>query len=247
MQKLAVVSDIHGNIAALEKVVEDINLRNVDAIFNLGDHISGPLWPRETIQFLMSQDWVQISGNHERQLISQAPQNQGPSDQYAFQFLGTSELDWLKALPASQTVEDQFLLVHGTPDSDKSYLLETVFQGSISLATPPEITHRIGTIKSPVVFCGHSHLPRVVEINDETLIVNPGSVGLPAYTDTYPEAHVVETGSPHARYAILEFKHGNWIPELIAVPYDYPLAAKQARKNNRPDWEVALQTGFMNP
>ena len=56
MQKIAILSDIHGNIPALEKVVDDINARRVDCVFNLGDHVSGPLWPKETIQYLMKQD-----------------------------------------------------------------------------------------------------------------------------------------------------------------------------------------------
>jgi hypothetical protein len=77
------------------------------------------------------------------------------------------------------------------------------------------------------------------------LIVNPGSVGLPAYEDDTPEYHVMETGATHARYAILERVQGRWVAELVAVPYDYLLAADQARKNNRPDWEIALRTGSM--
>ncbi|MBI2333999.1 MAG: metallophosphoesterase, partial [Chloroflexi bacterium] len=77
------------------------------------------------------------------------------------------------------------------------------------------------------------------------LIINPGSVGLPAYEDETPEHHVMETGSHHARYAILEYKNDDWQVELITVAYDHQQAAKQARKNGRPDWEYALQTGFM--
>ena len=55
----------------------------------------------------------------------------------------------------------------------------------------------------------------------------------------------METGSHHARYAILELKNGNWQVELIAVTYDYQQAATQARKNGRPDWVYGIQTGFM--
>jgi predicted phosphodiesterase len=83
MQKIAILSDIHGNILALEKVVADIETRQVDRVFNLGDHISGPLFPKETLQFLMKQDWVHILGNHDRQLMNQDPQH-GLSDKYAF-------------------------------------------------------------------------------------------------------------------------------------------------------------------
>ncbi len=208
MQKIAIISDIHGNIAALEKVVEDLKPRNVDCIFNLGDHISGPLWPKETIQYLMKQEWTQIMGNHDRQLISVAPENHGPSDRYAFQFLDETELAWLRTLPATLSIQDEFLLVHGTPVSDKTYFLETIAEGRTNLAFPDEIKERLGEVKLRIILCGHTHVPRVVETIDHTLIINPGSVGLPAYEDNIPEYHVVETGSHHARYAILESRNG---------------------------------------
>ena len=85
MKKIAIISDIHGNILALKAVVEDINRRNIDRVINLGDHISGPLWPKETIEYLMLQDWIQIKGNHDRQLLEQSPYEHGASDKYAYQ------------------------------------------------------------------------------------------------------------------------------------------------------------------
>jgi len=245
MQKIAIVSDIHGNIAALEKVVEDIKARQVDCVFNLGDHISGPLYPRETLEFLMKQNWVQILGNHDRQLINQDPKQHGPSDKYAYNLLSDSDLDWFRTLPASATVEDQFFMFHGAPTSDTTYLLETVEHGRVRLATHTEIFQRLDSVTSQIMLCGHTHVPRVVETPRNILVINPGSVGLPAYDDVNPEYHVVETGSPHARYAILEYKNGAWQTEIIAIVYDYQQAAKQARKNGRLDWEYAIQTGFM--
>ncbi|HSQ17985.1 MAG TPA: metallophosphoesterase family protein [Anaerolineales bacterium] len=245
MRKIAIVSDIHGNILALEKVVADIETRQVDGVFNLGDHISGPLYPKETLDFLRKQDWVQLLGNHDRQLISQNPQQHGLSDQYAFSCLNDADLDWLRTLPASTMVENQFFLFHGTPSSDTTYLLETVGHGKAWLATPAEIAQRLDGAMAQIMLCGHTHIPRVVEMAQDILIVNPGSVGLPAYDDETPEYHVMETGSPHARYVILEYKNCNWQVEMISVGYDYQQAAQQARKNGRPDWEYALQTGFM--
>lgn len=246
MQKIAILSDIHGNIAALEKVVDDIKTRQVDRVVNLGDHVSGPLWPKETIQYLMKQNWIQISGNHDRQLVNQNPREHGPSDGYAFQLLDDSELNWLGALPVCTKVQNEFLLFHGAPLSDTTYLLETVEHGRARLATQAEIKERLGETKSHFILCGHTHIPRVVGVPQNILIVNPGSVGLPAYDDVLPEYHVMETGSPHARYSILEYRDGEWLPEMIVVSYDHQKAAIQARKNGRPDWEIGIQTGFMN-
>lgn len=245
MQKIAIISDIHGNIVALEKVVEDIQARHVDCVFNLGDHASGPLWPKETVRFLMAQDWVHIRGNHDRQLVEQSHKDHGLSDRYAFEQLGSVELDWLRALPDSIEIQNNFLLLHGTPTSDTIYLLETIKDGNAKLATPTDIQSRLDQTKSNIVLCGHSHVPRLVSIS-KWLIVNPGSIGLPAFDDEFPEYHVMETGSHHARYAILEYKKNSWIPEMIAVSYDHQKAADQARKNSRPDWEIGIRTGFMN-
>ena len=67
--RIALVSDIHGNLPALEAVIEDTRRRAVTAVVNLGDSLSGPLLPLDTARFLMKQDWVQLAGNHERQLL----------------------------------------------------------------------------------------------------------------------------------------------------------------------------------
>lgn len=243
MKKIAIVSDIHGNVLALEKVIADIESRQVDRVFNLGDHVSGPLYPKETLQLLMKQDWVHISGNHDRQLIHQPPHQHGLSDKYAHGFLTDSDLDWFRALPSSIFLENQFLLFHGTPLSDSTYFLETVEHGRARLASHAEIAQRLNGRAAPIMFCGHTHIPRIIETPQKTLIINPGSVGLPAYSDETPEYHVMENGSHHARYAILEFKNGAWQAEAVSIAYDYQQAAEQAERNDRHDWAYSLQTG----
>jgi len=245
MQKIALLSDIHGNLPALQQVGADLQRRGVQRVFNLGDSLSGPLWPHETAQFLMAQDWVQIMGNQDRQLVSQDPAQHGRSDRYAYQHLNDAELSWLRSLPASLEIEQTFFLFHGTPSSDTAYLLETVERGHARLATPAEISARLGETRLPLLLCGHTHIPRVVRLPGPILIVNPGSVGLPAYEDEVPEQHVMETGSPHARYALLGKMGGAWQVELVAIEYDHLQAAAQAHQNGRMDWEMGLRTGFM--
>ena len=84
--------------------------------------------------------------------------------------------------------------------------------------------------------------PRLVELQNRILI-NPGSVGLPAYSDDQPIPHRMENFSPKARYCILDLNNGCNI-EQIAVSYDFENAARQAEKNNRPDWAKWLRTGL---
>jgi putative phosphoesterase len=243
VKKIAVLSDIHGNIPALEAVVNDMNQRQVEQVINLGDHISGPLWPKETIEFLMQQSWVNISGNHDKNLVNQKPYELGPSDGYAIQFLNDDEIKWLDSLPKSFELYGM-LLFHGTPSNNNTYLLETVENGRARLSTQQEIMRRLGEVESKEILCGHSHIPRVVEIPG-SIIINPGSVGLQAYDDEKPEYHIIEAGSPHARYSIIEYQNKIQSIEMISVSYNYQIAAKQAHKNNRSDWAEALNSGFI--
>jgi len=241
--RVAVIADIHGNIAALQAVEEDIARRGAGMVINLGDHASGALWPGETVELLMRQSWIQIAGNCDRQIVAQAPSDQGASDRFAFERLTSAQKEWLAALPATSTVLDEIRVFHGTPRDDASYLLETVVGGQVRLANRFELETRLSGVTAPVMACGHSHVPRIVRI-DAGLIVNPGSVGLPAYDHDEPERHAMETGAPDARYALLEKSNRGWTAELVAVPYDHARAADQARRNGRPDWERALRSGF---
>ena len=81
--RIAFVSDIHGNLPALQAVVAHIARRGVDRVINLGDSLSGPLLPQETAQFLMAQDWLHIGGNHERQLLDRPIGRMGASDAWS--------------------------------------------------------------------------------------------------------------------------------------------------------------------
>jgi predicted phosphodiesterase len=245
LNRIAVLSDIHGNMPALEALAADLKKRPPDCVVNLGDHLSGPLWPCETAEYLMQQNWIHIAGNHDRNLVSLNQAEMIPSDRYAYQQLNEVQLAWLSAQPASFVLEGELLLFHGAPGDDRTYLLETVEHGRTRLASAGEIGQRLDSVEQHVVLCGHTHIPRAVQLADETLIINPGSVGLPAYDDTHPEPHIVENGSPHARYAVLERQADGWRAELIAVPYDHQQAARQAQRNQRSDWEIALHTGFM--
>lgn len=243
--RLAILSDIHGNLLALEAVVRDIQRRSVDAMVNLGDSLSGPLMPRETAQFLMAQDWVHLAGNHERQLLTLPEAERGLSDRYAYTQLTQTELDWLAQLRPSKQYTEEVLLCHGTPSSDLMYLLETVDSHGLRAATQEEIVSRLGEYHAEIILCGHTHIARAVRTRQGTLIVNPGSVGLPAYDDVHPFPHFVETGSPDARYAIVEKRQANWLVDLISVPYAHHQMAQLAEQRQRPDWAFALATGYM--
>ncbi len=245
MMRIALLSDIHGNLAALEAVVEDLRVRSVDQVVNLGDLVSGPLLPLETARFLQEKDWLTISGNHERQLLTLGPGERGESDEYAYSCLGPNELDWFRTFPATVPLNSEVFLCHGTPASDNEYFLESVLGNRAGLASREEIERRLGAETSAVVCCGHTHVPRSVRNEKGQLLINPGSVGLPAFFHDDPTLHSIQNGSPDARYAILESGPSGWTVEHLTIPYDHRSMAALARERNRLDWEQALLTGFV--
>ena len=243
--RLAVVTDIHGNLAALLAVVQDIQRRGVDQVINLGDSVSGPLRPLQTAGFLMASGWLHLAGNHERQVLTQRPEQWSAADAHAHAELGAAELAWMATLQPSLAWRDGIHLCHASPRSDLEYLLDTVEPGRVRLASADEVHERLAGVSAALVLCGHSHHPRIVRTAAGQLIVNPGSVGLPAYDDAHPHWHVIENGAPDARYAIVERRKGVWQAQLLAVPYDHESMARLADQRSQPDWAHALRTGWM--
>ncbi|MBA4000334.1 metallophosphoesterase family protein [Brevundimonas sp.] len=243
MTRIAVLSDIHGNLAALDAVLADAERRGFDSMVNLGDICSGGLYPSETADRLMALNLPTIRGNHERQVLTSSTEHMGASDRHARASLRADQLAWLAQLPEALRLEDGILMVHGTPRSDVEYFLHTVEETGLRPATVDEVRERAAATRAAVIVCGHTHLPGLFQLDDGPFIINPGSVGLPAYDDDRPHPHVVEAGSPHARYAMLEARGSDWTVDLIAVPYDWEGAARTAEANGRPDWARALRTG----
>jgi putative phosphoesterase len=241
--KIAAISDIHGNLAALDAVLADIHSVGVDLIVNLGDILSGPLYPAQTADRLMPLGLPTIRGNHERQILDGDHMPMGLSDRFAFDALKDGHLTWLASLPTSLELEHDVLLVHGTPGNDLAYFLETVEPSGCRPATRDEVRHRINDAAATLILCGHTHLQRSMRLDGGPLIVNPGSVGLQAYEDVHPFPHRVEMGSPHARYALITRNAFEWDVVFRAVEYDWHAASTLAASNGRPDWAVALQTG----
>lgn len=245
--RIAIVSDIHGNLPALEAVLADIAGRGADLTVNCGDLLSGPLWPRETAERLMALNLPTIAGNHERQLLACARRPGGASDQYAFEHTTAAQREWLAALPGRLEPVPGVLMVHGRPDSDLEYLLDTVDAAEpsgVRAATPGEVGERVRGVGAELVVCGHSHHPGVMQVPGGPLVVNAGSVGLQAYDDDHGGLHWIRNGSPHARYALCERSGSGWNVALIAVTYDWEQAAAQARRNGAHDWALWLQSGW---
>ncbi len=242
---IAVLADIHGNRWALEAVVEDLRRRGIREMVNLGDCLYGPLDPSGTARILMELGIPTVRGNEDRILLADPERHpDSPSLAFCRSELGPAHRRWLAELPFSAVHEAGFFLCHASPQADDAYLLWEVAAGGAGRRPPPAVAERLAGIAQRVVLCGHDHLPARLDLPDGRIVMDPGSVGLPAYRDDHPFPHTMEAGSPHARYAILRRSPSGWAAEFVAVPYDHESAAAAAERNGRPDWAHALRTGF---
>ncbi len=238
--RLGVIADTHGNLPALEAVLARLDNLSVDRLINLGDCASGPLWPAETVALLRSREISHVRGNHDRVLGAASALGLGESDSYAWQALDPEARAWLAGLPTEIRVEGA-LCFHATPDHDETYLMEEVHDGHLVPSPIAAIEQRLAGRTAPLMLCGHSHLSRAARLASGAIVLNPGSVGNPAYRDTNP-AHVSESGMPHARFAVVTLGAEIAIEHHLAI-YDWAHAARRAEQNGRADWAHALRTG----
>jgi putative phosphoesterase len=168
--RIAVLSDIHGVLPALEAVLAEPDVRDADLIVLTGDLAAGPQ-PVETIDLLSSlgERAVWVRGNADRELA--AATTEEPVSRWAASQLRDDQRELLGGLPLTVTLGST-LFCHATPRDDEEVVLvdspldrwATVFAG-----VPDEVT---------TVVCGHTHMP-FVRLADRRLVVNPGSVGMP--------------------------------------------------------------------
>lgn len=242
--RFAVIADVHGNVDALRAVLEDIRHQGVEQILNLGDHFSGPLAAGATADLIRGHGMISIRGNHDRWLAEVPPEEHSESEALAWPQLSPFHRQWLQDLPPVRRIGDQILMCHGTPESDTEYLLERVTpDGKVVLDTAESIAAKAGESDCSLILCGHTHIARRVDLPDGRTILNPGSVGCPGYRSTEPVAHVVETGSPVASYALVERCGSNWITAIRGIPYDAANMIALARQSTRAGWVPFLSTG----
>jgi diadenosine tetraphosphatase ApaH/serine/threonine PP2A family protein phosphatase len=209
---LAILYDIHGNLGALEAVLEAARDEGADRYLLGGDYAAFGPWPRETLERLWElENATWIRGNGERWLIEtdEVPRltragEESPIDA-AIRELSAEEIDRLYALPLQATV-DGVLYVHGSPRSDVESFAPVPQDGDEDL---------LGDVRDQMVVFGHSHLQFRRSGPNRTELVNPGSVGMPLDRD------------PRAAWA-LRRDDGSF--ELRRATYDVERAVAKARE-----------------
>ena len=131
-------------------------------------------------------------------------------------------------------------------DDDDMWLHEMGPQARMIPRDLKDVSERLGETDAMLIACGHTHTPAFVRLPKGPAIVNPGSVGCPAFDDTRVDPPFIhQIGAPDARYAIVEKTDDVWRADFIAVPYDPTEMAGLARAHGEDGWARALETGWL--
>jgi len=246
MKSYAIISDIHGNSLALQAVLKDIKSRGIDDIINLGDHFFGALEPETTAGILRENPMLCISGNTDREILQSIDTDftKDGMDRVKAD-LSQQSIAWLRSLPKTATHDGLFFVCHGTPESDDEYLLEKVTANGVFIHNDEDLVWRTRHIKERIILCGHSHVNRVIYLSNNKIILNPGSVGLPAYLGNGEYSFAMESNTPHAKYAVVHADGDSINIEQVLCTYDWHKASEAARKNGNEKWANFLLYGRM--
>lgn len=177
--RLAVISDIHGNLPALEVVMASMHTEGVDQVVCLGDIVGYGARPNECISLIQDGKIPCVLGNHDEAAIGAGDiDNFNPWAKEAINWtaekLDRSSRQFLSELKLSLETEEVFF-VHATPNEPGAwyYLFSAI-----------EAHHSFNAFKQQVCFIGHSHIPGIfTETNGKKRIINVGSVGQPRDRD----------------------------------------------------------------
>ena len=226
--RIAIFSDVHANLPALEAVLADIEAAGVDARYALGDLVGYATWPNETLERLRAEDFPIVMGNYDdgtgfgRDECGCAytnPIEKELGDRgFAWTKAQTSDANkaWLQTLAPQIRFEadsHRFLLVHGSPRRINEYLYED---------KPDETFARIAAgADADVIVCGHTHRPYDKTVAG-TQFVNVGSAGKPKDRD------------PRACWALIETAPSSVGVEFRRVAYDVEAAARAVEASELP-------------
>lgn len=230
--KLAIISDIHSNIYALMRVLEDIDDQKVDNTICLGDLVGYGPHPNETIALIKRKNIISLKGNYDASVVDGSFTYIRETSINSFSLpwtvgeLRASNKFYLDNLPTSITLEfnsKKIKFVHGSPNAINEYLLED----------DEKTKDVMKTLSEDVLVCAHTHLQSVKNFEDK-LFVNCGSVGKPKH------------GNPNATYCVLEINdNGKVTAQIREVEYEYKRIVKDIEILKFPSALIrSYETGF---
>jgi len=219
--RVAVLSDIHGNIRGLDACLRDLAEQGgADAIVAAGDLCMDGPRPREVLERLEEIGVQCVRGNTDRYIgdveTPAGDDDEGRRIEWQRRTLGAAWTAWLRALPFSLRIgdgEEALLVVHANPKSDDEYIWPDADDAFLEKITA-------GVIERTIAF-GHLHVP-YARIWRDRLFVNVASAGLP------------KDGDPRAGYAILMQRSGGWEVKHRRVGFDVEKVVRDLEKSGMP-------------
>ncbi|MCH5138604.1 metallophosphoesterase family protein [Clostridiaceae bacterium UIB06] len=210
--KIAVISDIHGNLEALKKAFENIEEKRVDTIVCLGDLVGYGPYPNEVVELIREKKILNILGNYDAAVLEEKFNYIRDNEvnifcmPWAAKELNEENRVYLKSLPREiilQFENKKLYFVHGSNRSINEYLKE----GS------KEVEEVMKEFDGDILVCAHTHIP-YKKYFDNKLLLNDGSVGKP------------KIGRPNGTYLIIDIQKDSIETEIIEFTYDYEKTAK---------------------
>jgi len=233
--KIAVLSDIHSNLEALNVVLKEIVKRNINKIFFLGDVVGYGPDPDICVEIVSQNCQEVVAGNHDWAVIGLTPLEYFNHDarlaaEWTRDKIKKDTLDFLKKMKIKSILkEDDIILVHSTPKEPEAWnYIFTLFDAEVNFHY----------FEEKICLIGHSHKPFIIErlptgelvVHKEKVnfkkfcryIINVGSVGQPRDAD------------PRAAFAILSEEN----VEIIRIEYDYNITQQKMRKEGLPEFLI---------
>lgn len=223
--KILVISDIHGNLNAIESI--SAVCEEADMVFCLGDMVNYGPYPAECIKRIQDLTDKVVRGNHDNAIgrgldcgcSLKYKELSDAGKAFTDSVLTIREKSYLANLPLTLNIEvngKRFLLSHGSPSGD-------IYKYLKPDTSDDELENVLQGINTDVIFIGHTHLPMIRKVKGIT-IVNPGSVGQP------------RDGIPMVSYAIWKDGH----IEVRRVSYDIEATIRGLQKTSIPSRQVAM-------
>lgn len=227
--KIAVISDIHSNIAALEAVWKDIEERKVDTVICGGDLVGYAPFPNEVIDFIKEKEISCVMGNYDdaignARLIcgcdykdAKAQELGERSIAWTRQHVSEENKEFLRNLPSEihfKIGKYSIKFVHGSPRRLNEYLCEDI--------SDEYLKELLAESRADVLICGHTHIPYHKKPDIGKHVINAGSVGKPKH------------GDPQAVYALVEIDKEVKV-EFRKVPYDFESTARAIGSSGLPE------------
>ncbi|NFH69294.1 metallophosphoesterase family protein [Clostridium botulinum] len=219
--KIAIISDIHGNIYSLIRALQDIDNEKVDSIICLGDLVGYGPHPNEVIAMIKRRNILCIQGNYDKSVIDNAytfireTEINSFSLPWTYNELRAQNRYFLSNLPSSISLNIQgkkIIFVHGSPSMLNQYLFENA----------EDTKNIIENMEEDILICAHTHIPSIKNF-DEKMYINCGSIGKP------------KIGRPNLTYCLLDINELNGVKAQIKeLEYEYPRIVKDMTLLNFP-------------